>query len=678
MASLPFPFHIANAPALSIRARVFGGFGIVLALLATVGAAAWINVSAISSRTAPVEDAAKILEAASELMTRHLETGRQINAYWATENAGDAELLKQYAGELQAAFSSLQQLPLRAGQRVLASRISSQLATYRDIVSKTIEVIANRRKAGDEANATGIIMANATSAMSNRIEKEARADLGPAAKRLAEAVEAGLLNTSRYVLTRNPADEDKAKAAFERAARELGPLKEAAGGSERILRQLAALGEALPSIQKSLGEIAASTAAVDQVLSQRKQLNVGLQASIHELRNSAFAQHGSDLRAMGTTASWAGKLSLALSGVALLAGIVLAAFIGHGIAAPIRRMTEAMRELAAGNCALSVPYSERGDEIGEMARAVEVFRLKDQEVQRLEAEKAEKLMAEQQRAQTVGNLTKNFEATALGVAEIVSIAADGMRARAQSWSQDASVAAQESQTVAAASEHAAGNVESVALAAEELSATIAEVTRLAGQASSMAAGAMTEGAQTGAIVQELVASAGRIGEVVSLIRGIASKTNLLALNATIEAARAGDAGKGFAVVANEVKSLAAQTARSTGHISEEIAGIQQAAGKAAAAIQRIRASVSSLNGISESIASAVDEQCSTTRQIALSVQEAAADTKKVSSIVKRVSDITVASGQTATLVFSSATELSSQAGQLCEQVTGFLTGVRAA
>ena len=245
------------------------------------------------------------LEAVSDLVTRHLETGRQINAYWSTENAGDAEILKKHAEALSMSFEKLKLLPLREEQRALTGEISNELRTYLEIVGKTIQVIGGRGQAGDQANATGIVMTNATGAMFNRIEKENWTDLIRGAVRLAQAIEAGLLSTSRYVFTRNPADGDKANAAFGRAARELAQLKDTAAGSERILRQLNALGDTLPAIQKSTGEIANATAAADAVFSQRKEVNVKLTAKIQELRRGAAAEHRADLHAMDAAAVWA-------------------------------------------------------------------------------------------------------------------------------------------------------------------------------------------------------------------------------------------------------------------------------------------------------------------------------------------------------------------------------------
>ncbi len=410
MARLLFPSRV-NASGRSVRVRVFGGFGIVLLLLAAVAAVAKISVIAISTKVGPVENAANVLAVVSDLELRLLETGRQLNAYWATENSSEAELLKQHAGELSAAFARFKQLPHREEDQTLTSQISAELDSYLEIVKKAILVVGGRRKAGEESNDTGIVMRNASGALFGRIEKENRFDMMPGAMRLVQAVESGLLSTSRYVFTRTPADEDKAKVEFERAARELGPLKEAAAGRERILRQLNALAETLPAIQKSLEEIGTATAAVGAVLGQRKQASAKLTSWIQELRSNAAAQHETDLRSMSSAAAWAGRLSILLSAVALLAGLILAWFIGRGIADPIRSMTAAMNELAAGNHEIEVPYSERGDEIGAMAGAVNVFRMNaiEQKVLRdILLEQSETLIAQKEKVEQAAKAKSEF------------------------------------------------------------------------------------------------------------------------------------------------------------------------------------------------------------------------------------------------------------------------------
>jgi CHASE3 domain sensor protein len=178
MVSLPFPSGIANASGLSVRARVFGGFGIVLLLLAAVGAVAKISVIVISTKVGPVENAAGVLAAVSNLELRLLETGKQINAYWATEYGNEAELLKQCVDKLSAAFERFKQLPHGEEERALVNQISAQLHSYLETVGKTIQTVAGRRKAGEKSNVIGIVMTNASGALFGHIEKEGRFDLG--------------------------------------------------------------------------------------------------------------------------------------------------------------------------------------------------------------------------------------------------------------------------------------------------------------------------------------------------------------------------------------------------------------------------------------------------------------------------------------------------------------------
>lgn len=363
--------------------------------------------------------------------------------------------------------------------------------------------------------------------------------------------------------------------------------------------------------------------------------------------------------------------------VAVVLGGGIGVAIGNGIAGPIGQMTGAMGRLAEGDKEIEIPGIERGDEVGDMAVAVQVFKdsmiKSDQMAAEQEAARAER----EERAGAVENLTREFDSQVSGVINTVAAAATEMDSTASAMSNTADQTSQQASMAAAASEQASANVQTVASAAEELSSSISEISRQVAQSTQIAGTAVAEVEGANEKVQGLAEAANKIGEVVALITDIADQTNLLALNATIEAARAGDAGKGFAVVASEVKNLANQTAKATEEISSQIGDIQGATQDAVAAIGSIGGIINQMSEISSTIASAVEEQGAATQEIARNVEEASTGTAEVSSNVASVTDAAGETGQSAGSVRSAAQDLSSQTETLKGIVEQFLSNVRA-
>ncbi|MBK5957638.1 methyl-accepting chemotaxis protein [Rhodoplanes elegans] len=366
-------------------------------------------------------------------------------------------------------------------------------------------------------------------------------------------------------------------------------------------------------------------------------------------------------------------------GVAL--ALVLAFAVAQfGIARPITRLAAGMRRLADGDFGVVLTGVGRKDEVGEIADAVEAFKIKAAEKARIEAEeKAEqdRIAAARRKADMIA-LADGFERAVGDIVKTVSSASTELEAAAGTLTRTAESTQELSTTVAAASEQASANVQSVASATNEMSSSVGEIGRQVQEATRIAGEAVRQAEKTDGQITELSQAANRIGDVVKLITAIAEQTNLLALNATIEAARAGEAGKGFAVVAQEVKALAAQTAKATGDIGAQISGMQSATQVSVGAIKEIGGTIGRIAEISAAIAAAVEEQGAATHEIARNVQQAAAGTTQVAANITEVNRGAGETGSASSQVLASAQSLAHESARLRVEVDRFLVGVRAA
>lgn len=363
------------------------------------------------------------------------------------------------------------------------------------------------------------------------------------------------------------------------------------------------------------------------------------------------------------------------AGLLLIAGFGF--FVGRSISQPIVKITKTIGELAEGNTSMKIEGTKFHDEIGEIARAAEIFRENVIRTKDLEAEQQqEKERQEIGKRETMVRMADSFDSNVSGIVEAVSSASTELDATAQSMVGISEMTSSRSASAADAAQETTNDIQAVAAAAEEMTSTVEEINRQVSQASDVSRKAVEEVSNAKRHMDILLTSATKIGNVVNVISSIAEQTNLLALNATIESSRAGEVGKGFAVVAIEVKELASQTAGATEQILQQITELQAVSEKASGSIDGVSTTITEVDQISSSIAASMEEQRVAIQEVAQNVSLVASRSQTIDESMVHVTEASKESGIASGEVKVAAAELAQQANFLKIEVGNFISEVR--
>jgi methyl-accepting chemotaxis protein len=511
---------------------------------------------------------------------------------------------------------------------------------------------------------------------SNAAEAELPAiELG--AKQVAAQYQAAMVLANTFVIN---SDMTVATSALARLKFVENSLKAISSTDEKIVQGLKEVSALLEEYRQTLGKLIENAKEIGELTTEMAESADAIMKGSNAMKADLLSDQQRLESESNATIGETERLVVMLALGGFLLGGTLAVLLGKGISRPMTAMCKAMRELANGNFDVVLPGLGRKDELGEMASAVEEFKV--QAVVKAErdaaAHDAQNKASSAARRTELIRFADDFEAAVGAIVSNVSASAVQLEAAAGTLTRTAETTQSLSSQVSGSSEEASNNMQSVASATEELSASVDEIGRRVRESSQIAEAAVLQAKQTDGRISKLSRAAQEIGDVVKLITAIAEQTNLLALNATIEAARAGDAGRGFAVVASEVKSLASQTAKATDEISSHISGMQGATQESVAAIKEIGGTIAKISDITATISSAVEQQSSATQEIARSVQNVAEGTQEAAANIMRVNRGATETGSASEDVLSSARTLSTESTRLREELDRFMANIRAA
>ncbi len=664
---------------LKIGPRIYTGFGLVLTTMVGLGFFSIMELRNLDDSFLKYEDMAGDSRLVSDIQRSVVETQLAAREFLATSDTKEKSLFETNFAKLDALAKQAKGEIFKPERVELLSRVSRQMNDYGQGFSEIATLLDRRNEL--------LYSDLSVSGMDIRIWltqiREGAFDANDyESASLAGVAQEHLLLARLYVMKFL---DDNSKESMDRANQELAALGQKLtdlGASLENPSRRALLAK----VQKSAPKYQASFNELTEIIFRRNKIRktildngaTQMMANTNAIEASAQKDEKILLQDVSDTLLDAENAMMIVGALAVLFGLIAAFVISRGITRPVLDLTSVMDKLARNDFTIHVPGKSRGDELGQMAGAVEVFKQNGIRARELEAEQATaKQRAEEEKHAMMLQMADDFDSHVGGIVNAVSSASTELSTTARSMADVSEETSSQATAASAASEQTSSNVQTVATATEEMTSTIAEISQQVVQASQSARDAVTKVDETNGQMQLLAETANKIGEVVEMISTIAEQTNLLALNATIESARAGEAGKGFAVVAGEVKDLAGQTAKATDEIAQQITGIQNATQQATLSMEQVSHVIQQVDEISSAIAAAMEEQNAATHEIADSIHQAAEGTQVVNDNVRAVSDASQEAGAASAQVQSAAGELAQQASILKDEVGKFIQQVRA-
>ena len=665
-------------PTLRFRGKVMLGFSVVLAITAISMGIAYLGFERVSSGVATYRNSVSEADLARNI-DRELVSYQGLARYYVvTGNEDDATAALAVEAKLKDTITEAMKDTTNPARLDQVTRLAREFQAFTRIFADIL--IVKRESAlvakNQLSRSANMLRYKLDDLPSNARDEEIQG-IQFGIKKVIDQFQAVTALANNFVVN---SDQAVASSALARLVFVENALHAVSSTDEKIVQGLKEASTLFQEYRQALAKLVESSKSVTELVTQMNDSAAAIVKGASAMKADLVSEQRRLEAESDATIAETERLILMLAAGGFLLGGGLAVLLGKGISRPMIEMCKAMRELASGNFEVVLPGLGRRDELGEMAAAVEEFKM--QAIAKAErdaaAQDAQNRTSSAARRAELIRFADEFEAAVGTIVSNVSASAVQLEQAAGTLTRTAETTQSLSTQVAGASEEASSNMQSVATATEELSTSVDEIGRRVRESNRIAEAAVVQAQQTDDRIGKLSRAAQEIGDVVKLITAIAEQTNLLALNATIEAARAGEAGRGFAVVAAEVKSLASQTAKATDEISSHISGMQGATQESVAAIKEIGGTIAQISNIASAIASAVEQQSGATQEIARNVQSVAQGTHQAAANIMQVNRGASETGSASTEVLNSAKTLSLESLRLREELDRFMGNIRAA